>query len=161
VIAPHAFFPGVACLRDLIRQNLDVFDAFEYSGFYVKGLNFNRRIVELAREAGKALVGCGDIHHLYQLNRTFAWIYAEPELDSVLIAVKEGSIRLQTAPLSWPEAIGWWSTALRSGALPMFVQPSLFFRRLFTAESPSTAPLDSNDSPQQRAMNCRVEPAKH
>ena len=130
VIAPHAFFPGLACLQELLGNNLDVFDAFEYSGFYIRGLNYNRRIVELAREAGKALVGCGDIHHLYQLDRTFAWIYAEPELQSIVSAVKEGLIRMQTAPLSWSEAIRWWATAFRSGAFPVIVQPSSFLRKM-------------------------------
>jgi hypothetical protein len=95
------------------------------------------------------------------LDRTYAWIYAEPELQSVVSAVKKGLIRLQTEPLSWPEAIGWWATALRSGALPVFFQPSQLFRKLFTAGSGSTGPVDCKDSPKQRAINCRVEPGKH
>ncbi len=57
VIAPHAFFPERSCLRGLLPKNLDVFDAIEYSGFQVRGLNYNRRSVQLARETGKPLVG--------------------------------------------------------------------------------------------------------
>jgi hypothetical protein len=90
VIAPHPFFPGLACLRGLLAQNLDVFDAIEYSGFQIRGVDFNRRSIDLVKENGKPLVGCGDIHHLYQLDRTFTWIYSEPEAQSVLTAVKQG-----------------------------------------------------------------------
>jgi predicted metal-dependent phosphoesterase TrpH len=78
VIAPHAFFPGFVCLRELLEKNLDVFDAIECSGFQIRGLDFNRRSLSLAKQAGKPLMGCGDVHYLWQLDRTFTWIYAEP-----------------------------------------------------------------------------------
>ena len=57
VIAPHPFFPDRSCLRGMLPKNLDVFDAIEYSGFQIRGLNFNRRSAFLARETGKPLVG--------------------------------------------------------------------------------------------------------
>jgi predicted metal-dependent phosphoesterase TrpH len=125
VIAPHAFFPGPFCLRGLIGQNLDVFDALEYSGFQIRGLNFNRRGVDFARETGKPLVGCADVHHLWQLNRTFTLIYAEPELQSILTAIKQGFVKYQTSPLSWWEAAGWWATALWRCAFPVNSEPSV------------------------------------
>jgi hypothetical protein len=107
----------------LLEQNLDVFDALEYSGFYIRGLDFNRRSVDLAKETGKPLVGCGDIHHLYQLGRTFTWIYAKPELNSILTAVKQGLVRIETSPLSWPEAARYWAIALWRYAFPVNAAP--------------------------------------
>ena len=118
VIAPHAFFPGFVCLGKLLEKNLDVFDAIECSGFQVRGLNFNRRSLALAKDAGKPLVGCGDIHYLWQLDRTFTWIYAEPDVASVVSAVKQGLVRIQSSPLSWPEAAGWWANTLWRYAFP-------------------------------------------
>ncbi|MBN1569063.1 MAG: PHP domain-containing protein [Acidobacteria bacterium] len=111
VIAPHAYFPERTCLRNLLAENLDVFDAIEWSGFQVKGLNFNRRSAKLAAQAGKPLVGNSDIHFLWQLNRTYSWIYAEPNVQSILTAIKQGLIKIEISPLSWLEAATWFATA--------------------------------------------------
>ena len=118
VIAPHAFFPERSCLRGLLPKNLDVFDAIEYSGFQVRGINFNRRSVRLARETGKPLVGSGDIHFLWQLGRTYTWVYSEPDVQSVLSAIKKGFVRIEASPLSWREAATWWATTLWRNASP-------------------------------------------
>jgi predicted metal-dependent phosphoesterase TrpH len=119
VIAPHAYFPERTCLKNLLVENLDVFDAIEYSGFQVRGVNFNRRSTRLAAAAGKPLVGNGDIHFLWQLNRTFTWIYSEPDVRSILSAVKQGLVQVQQSPLSWIEAASWWATNIWRSALPI------------------------------------------
>lgn len=124
VIAPHPFFPGSLCLRGFLEQNPDVFDAIEYSGFQVQGLNFNRRAVDFARKHGKPLLGLGDIHSLWQLGRTYTWIYAEPEASSIIHAVKQGLVRFEASPLAWPEAAHWWATALWRMAMPVNPVPA-------------------------------------
>jgi predicted metal-dependent phosphoesterase TrpH len=124
VIAPHAFFPGFTCLHGLLEKNLDVFDAIEYSGFQIQGFDYNRRSVDFSQKTGKPLVGFGDIHYLWQLDRTYTWIYAEPDLLSVISAIKQGFVRIQTSPLSWPEAFGWWSTAFWRFFFPVNTKPS-------------------------------------
>ena len=58
------------------------------------------------------MVGCSDAHHLWQLNRTFTWIYAEPHVESILKAIKEGAVRVQTSPYSLPEALSYWAMYL-------------------------------------------------
>jgi predicted metal-dependent phosphoesterase TrpH len=119
VIAPHAYFPGRTCLRNHLTENLDAFDAIECSGFQVQGLNFNRRSVRLAAESGKPIVGNGDIHYLWQLNRTFTLIYAEPDVRSILGAVKEGFVQIRLSPLSWMEAVNWWAATIWRSAFPV------------------------------------------
>jgi predicted metal-dependent phosphoesterase TrpH len=123
VIAPHAFFPERSCLKSLVSANLDLFDAIEYSGFYVRGLNFNRRSARLAAESGKPLVGNSDIHYLWQLDRTFTWIYSEPDMQSIFNAIKQGLVQVRTAPISWFEATKWWATAIWRNAFPAGVHP--------------------------------------
>jgi predicted metal-dependent phosphoesterase TrpH len=112
VIAPHAFFPERSCLKGLLNENLDLFDAIEYSGFRVRGINFNRRSARLAVKTGKPLVGSSDVHFLWQLNRTYTWIYSEPDIQSVMNAVKQGLVHVQTSPLTWFEAAKWWAAAI-------------------------------------------------
>lgn len=118
VIAPHAFFPGHTCLKGLLEKNLDLIDAIEYSGFHVCGLDFNRRSELLAAKSQKPLVGNGDVHYLWQLGRTFTWVYSEPGVQPILRAVKQGAVRIQKSPLTWFEAAQWWATSFWRYAFP-------------------------------------------
>ncbi len=112
VIAAHPYFPGRSCLRSLLEKNLGMFDAIEISGFQVPGINFNRRSWKLSRKTQKPVVGNGDVHYLWQLGRTFTWIYAEPQIDSILSAVRSGQVRVEVSNLSWFLAAGWWLQTL-------------------------------------------------
>ncbi len=124
VVAAHPFFPGRVCLRGRLEQNIDVFDAIEYSGFYVPGINFNRRARRIAIRRQKALVGNGDVHLLWQLGRTFTWIYSEPGVVPVLKAVKKGKVRLETRSLVYPEVVRFWATTLWRYLFPVNPPPT-------------------------------------
>lgn len=119
VIAPHSYFPGRACLGGLLEKNLHVFDAIEYSGFLVRGVDFNRKSVRLAEKARKPLVACADVHYLWQLGRTVTWIYAEADVRSILHSIKKGLTRIQVSPLSWFEAAEWWTTTRWRSVFPV------------------------------------------
>ena len=123
VIAPHAFFPGPTCLRGLLEKNLDLFDAIESSGFEIHGLNFNRRSEALAAKSSKPVVGNGDVHYLWQLGRTFTWIYSEPGVLPVLHAIKQGLVRVEKSPLAWSEAAEWWATTIWRSLFPVNPAP--------------------------------------
>ena len=109
------------------RQYLQAYEFFRNDPWIVEAVR-ERRLRKgrkhFAEETGKPLVGCGDIHHLWQLDRTFTWIYAEPEPQSVLAAIKQGLVRMQTSPLSWPQAASWWTTALWRYAFPVNAAPT-------------------------------------
>lgn len=124
VVAAHPFFPGHTRLGKLLERNIDLFDAYEYSGFHIRGVNFNRRAVALAAKTGKPLVGCGDVHYFYQLNRTFTWIYAEPDPRSIMDAVRQGRVKTESSPLSWTQAAAWWATDMWRRLFPANVVPS-------------------------------------
>jgi predicted metal-dependent phosphoesterase TrpH len=124
VIAPHSFYPGPTCLGRLIRNHTDIFDAFEISGFYTSQLDFNRRARHAAEACGKPLVGNGDIHFLWQLGRTFSWVYCRPGVASAIQAVKRGRVRVESAPLSAFEAAGWWATTAWRTVFPVNSRPS-------------------------------------
>lgn len=138
VIAPHAFFPGTLCLKGLLEKNLDLFDAIEYSGFQVRGLNFNRRSELLAAKSRKPLVGNGDVHYLWQLGRTFTWVYSEPGMQPIIKAVKQGLVRVQKSPLTWFEAAKWWAISYWRDAFPANRAPCM------PVMGDSTAALQSN-----------------
>ncbi len=108
VIAPHPFFPSRSALRGRFRQWLDLFDAVEYNHFYLPWLNFNRRAEEAARRLDKALIGNSDVHHLFQLGRTYSLIFAEMTVESVVSAIKEKQVQLVTNPVEPSFILRWF-----------------------------------------------------
>src|SRR5882672_234757 len=106
VIAPHPFFPAPKCLNDKLRENLDLFDAIEFSHFYTRSLDFNRKAVEYARRMGIPLVGTSDCHRIWQLGTTYTLLDAdEKTIPGVFAAIRAGRVRVVTAPLEPLERI--------------------------------------------------------
>jgi predicted metal-dependent phosphoesterase TrpH len=100
VIAPHPFFPAPKCLGGKLRENLDLFDAIEFSHFYTRTVDFNRRAVEYARRMDLPLVGTSDCHRIWQLGTTYTLVEAEEKtVPAVFAAIRAGRVRVVTAPL--------------------------------------------------------------
>jgi len=137
VIAPHPYFPSPSCLRGLLPRNFDVFDAIELSGFYTTTLNFNRRGLKIATERNIPVVGNGDVHLLWQLNKTCTWVGSDPGVVPVIQAIREGRVRVETTPLTASEVAGWWGTSFWRTIFPSSraPEPSEF----------SAVPLPLND----------------
>ena len=45
-IAPHPFFPSQFCLQGKLLEHLELFDGIEYSHFYTKNMNFNKKAAQ-------------------------------------------------------------------------------------------------------------------
>lgn len=106
VVAPHAFFPHPACLRDLLEEHSGLFDAVEYNAMFTPSLNFNRAAIRWARRHGKPVVGNGDVHRLRQLGTCFSRVDAERSADAICAAIRAGRVEFEARPLSWTEAGG-------------------------------------------------------
>jgi predicted metal-dependent phosphoesterase TrpH len=118
VVAPHPYFPSPKCLWNRLERNIGIFDAIEISGFHTKRLDFNQHARRVATAYSKPLVGNGDVHQLWQLGRTFTWIYSAPGIGPVVNAVKNGQVRVASAALSYSEVARWWATTLWRWAFP-------------------------------------------
>ena len=100
VIAPHPFFPAPKCLNGKLRENLDLFDAIEFSHFYTQRVDFNRKAVAYARRMGLPLVGTSDCHRLWQLGTTYSLVEAHDRtVPAVFEAIRAGRVRVVTGPL--------------------------------------------------------------
>src|SRR5207247_10011638 len=100
VIAPQPFFAAPKCLNGKLRENLDVFDAIEFSHFYTRSVDFNRKAVEYARRMELPLVGTSDCHRLWQLGTTYTIVEAAAKtIPAVFSAIRAGRVRVVTAPL--------------------------------------------------------------
>jgi len=100
VVAPHPFFPASYCLRERLWQEIELFDAIEFSHFYTPRVDFNRAAVKLAGAVGLPLVGTSDSHLEEQFGTTFSLIEADPTVESVLSAIRKGRLSVVSRPLS-------------------------------------------------------------
>src|SRR3989442_5551240 len=106
VVAPHPFFPGSYCLHERLVEEVDLFDAIEFSHFYTTRIDFNRSAVRLAQEAGLPLLGTSDSHVIRQFWTTFSLIEGLPTVASVLGAIRKGQSRVASHPLSLRDSAG-------------------------------------------------------
>jgi predicted metal-dependent phosphoesterase TrpH len=100
VVAPHPFFPASYCLREKLWQEIELFDAIEFSHFYTPRVDFNRAAVKLAHALGLPLMGTSDSHLDVQFGTTFSLIEAAPTVESVLAAIKAGHVSVVSRPLT-------------------------------------------------------------
>lgn len=100
VAAAHPFHFGFSCLGNRVVKYLDLFDAWEYSFFYHKKLDPNKKTMRLAEKYRKPMVGSSDVHMLNFLEETYSLINSEKKIDSILKAIKEGKVVIKTRPLS-------------------------------------------------------------
>jgi predicted metal-dependent phosphoesterase TrpH len=105
VIAAHPFFPAPVSLGKRLLDEIDVFDAIEFSHFYTETIDFNRRAATVARERGVALVGNSDTHLARQFGTTYSLIEGEPTVPCVLSAIRKGRVQVVSQPLALGEMI--------------------------------------------------------
>ena len=99
VIAPHPFYPGTTCLRGLLDEHAELFDAVEWSYFWTYGVNFNTPAARWAEAHGKPVVGNSDLHDLQQIGRTFSLVDAPADPAAICAAIREGRVTVRTAPV--------------------------------------------------------------
>ena len=94
-----------------LEKNIALFDAVEYSHFYLKRLNrLNKKAARFAHLHEKPLLGTSDAHHLWRINFTYTLIDSKKDVISVLDAIRKNKIELSSRPLSlWAyiKVIGW------------------------------------------------------
>ena len=104
VIAPHPYYPVGASLLSDLKRNIDLFDAIEHCCFYlpgsmyVPGLNPNWQARRVARKHRLPVVGTSDTHMLPYVDSTFTWIEADRNVPSIIHAIREGRVSVETRP---------------------------------------------------------------
>ncbi len=108
IIAPHPFFPKTTCLNGRFMQNRTLFDAVEFSHFYHRLVNYNRKAERICRDYGIPLVGSSDTHMLRQFDRTSTIVDAERSISSIVQAVRAGRTEVVTKPLTLWQMVRIW-----------------------------------------------------
>ncbi len=99
VIAPHPYFPMFQALKSKLEEYLDIFDAIEYTHFYFRRINYNKKAERRAREFNLPLIGVSDAHLLRQVGLTYSLIDTEKSLEAVIDAIRKKRIHIVTQPV--------------------------------------------------------------
>ena len=100
VVAAHPNHFDHTCHGKNIIKYLDLFDAWEYSFFWTKGVNPNNKTLRLSRKYKKPLLGNSDVHDLWYFGSTYSLIDASRNVESILTAIKQGKVTVKSTPLS-------------------------------------------------------------
>jgi len=99
VIAPHPFFPTRSSSGSILEEHTECIDAIEYTMFYYRYLNFNKRAELFAKKHAKPMLGVGDIHKLWQLDHTYTMVDSDKSISGVMRAIKENRVEVVTRPI--------------------------------------------------------------
>lgn len=99
IVAPHPYFPMLQGLGSRLDKAIDIFDAIEYTHFYFRGVNFNRKAQRRAKKHNLPLVGVSDAHFLWQVGITYSLIEAEKNIQSVIRAIKKNRVKIVSSPM--------------------------------------------------------------
>jgi len=71
ILAPHPFFKFGHSLGKKLLKYLYLFDAIEYSWFYFKKFNLNKKAEKIAKEHNLPLIATSDTHNLNLLDKSY------------------------------------------------------------------------------------------
>ena len=112
ILAPHPFFGLFRSLGKKIIQYIDLFDAIEWSWYYTKQINFNKRARQVAQQYNLPLIATSDTHFLEHLDLSYTIVDSpSQEIDDILSSIKEKKIANVSQPISYLTAINFWIKA--------------------------------------------------
>ncbi len=99
VVAPHPFFRAHHCLGNKLIEHIELFDAVEYSYFYTRWINFNRKALAVAREYRLPLIGNSDCHVLNYMGVSHSIITSPYKTESAIFeAIREHRVKVVSRP---------------------------------------------------------------
>jgi len=100
IFAPHPYYPLVSLGKSL-EGNINLFDAIEWSSFYTKHFNFNRKAKRKSKELHLPMIGTADNHVLKYLNHTYSLVSApQKTTHDIINAIKKGNLEIVTKPMN-------------------------------------------------------------
>lgn len=101
IIAPHPFFYGSFSLHRRLEKYIDLFDAVEFSWFYTKWFDWNKRGEAIALKYNKPYVATSDTHFFDFMDDHFVTIDASEKTPAAIFsAIRAGAFENTTSPSS-------------------------------------------------------------
>jgi len=107
IMAPHPYFHGGSSLKKSLENNINLFDAIEFSWFYSKMFNCNKRAESIAKKYNLPLIATSDTHILPFINLSYSLIEAEEKnIAAIFEAIrKKRFININPPKKIWREMI--------------------------------------------------------
>lgn len=101
VVAPHPFFKKRFCLEDKLIEHIELFDAIEFTFFYSRLINFNKKAVRVAKEFNLPVVGNSDSHVLRHFGNCHSRIQSRSlTISDVFKGIRNHQAQVVSSPLS-------------------------------------------------------------
>lgn len=89
ILAPHPYYKTPYCLGRKLKKYKDIFDAIEFSWFYTKHVDLNKKAARFAKEQNIPYVSTSDLHDLRFMHTS----YANVEVDEMTIPALFAALR--------------------------------------------------------------------
>lgn len=101
IIAAHPYYPRGFCLQEKLLENINLFDAIEYSWFFTEKLNqFNKKAEQVAKLHRKAFLGTSDNHILPYFDQNYSLVYSEKNWPAIREAILSNKVEAKPTPLT-------------------------------------------------------------
>lgn len=108
--APHPFYLLPSCLGSSITKHKELFSFLEYSHFYTKEFNLNKKTIAVAKQLQKHVIASSDLHHLEILGKDYTLLDADLTADAVYELLRKKAsgknkkrVQYVTKPYSWKD----------------------------------------------------------
>lgn len=92
IIAPHPFYPG-PCLKNLLIENIDCFDAIELSWAQLRSYNPNKKAVAVGLKYDKTMVATSDCHILSHLDSAYCFVKCAKNPKAIVKAIRANKVQ--------------------------------------------------------------------
>lgn len=99
IIAPHPFFKTGECLGKHLKEHIELFDAIEYSWFFTKIINFNKKAIKIAEKYNKPIIATSDAHHLKNFGNNYSLLNSKKDIKSIFSAIRRNKIKTKSDAL--------------------------------------------------------------
>ena len=102
IIAAHPYYPAPIALGKKLEENIELFDAIEYSWYHSKKINrYNNKAVKVAEKYGLPIVATSDNHLLRYFDNAFSLIDSERNTAAIFEAIRNKKIQIVSHNLPW------------------------------------------------------------
>lgn len=108
ILAPHPYFYGFFSLKNKLEENIELFDAVEFSWFYSKWFNRNKKGEVVAKKHNLPWLATSDTHFLETLDKSYAVLEVkEKTVAAVLEAVRNKKFTNISSPRKFFREMVW------------------------------------------------------
>lgn len=96
IVAPHPYFKLSYCVNEkLEKYGRNLFDAVEFSWFYSKLINFNKKGMQVARKFNLPMIANSDCHLFNRFGLNYTLVDSSKcDISSIFTSIKKGKVRL-------------------------------------------------------------------